>query len=65
MHLTAGIFIALLASQSNHKPEWRRDLPRPAYRKLERVNDGQKGRLRQNQQLWAAAVSNLPLSASD
>src|SRR4029077_11099409 len=38
MHLAAGILIALLASQSNQKPEWCRDLPRPAYSKLERVN---------------------------
>jgi len=38
MHLAAGILIALLASQSGQKPEWCRDLPRPAYSKLERVN---------------------------
>lgn len=38
MHLAAGILIALLALQSDQKPEWCRDLPRPAYRKLERVN---------------------------
>ena len=38
MHLAAGILIALLASQSDQKPEWCRDLPRPAYSKLERVN---------------------------
>ncbi len=33
-----AFFIALLASQSGQKPEWCRDLPRPAYSKLERVN---------------------------
>jgi glyoxylase-like metal-dependent hydrolase (beta-lactamase superfamily II) len=38
MHITAGILIALLASLGGQKPEWCRDLPRPAYRKLERVN---------------------------
>src|SRR6476469_4887802 len=38
MHLAAGILLALLASQSTQKPEWCRDLPRPAYSKLERVN---------------------------
>src|SRR5258708_804186 len=38
MHLAASILIALLASQSDQKPEWCRDLPRPAYSKLERVN---------------------------
>ena len=37
MHLAAGILIALLALQSDQKPEWCRDLPRPAYSKLERV----------------------------
>ena len=37
MHLAAGILIALFASQSDQKPEWCRDLPRPAYRTLERV----------------------------
>ena len=38
MHLAAGLLIALLSSLSEQKPEWCRDLPRPAYRKLERVN---------------------------
>lgn len=38
MHLAAGILIALLASQSDQKPEWCRALPRPEYSKLERVN---------------------------
>src|SRR6476661_7607752 len=38
MHPAAGILIALLAWQSSQKPEWCRDLPRPAYSKLERVN---------------------------
>ena len=37
MHLAAGILIALLALQSDQKPEWCRDLPRPAYSKLEHV----------------------------
>jgi glyoxylase-like metal-dependent hydrolase (beta-lactamase superfamily II) len=38
MHLAAGILIALLASQSQQQPEWCRNLPRPAYSKLERMN---------------------------
>src|SRR4030095_12797779 len=38
MHLAAGILIALLASQSQQQPEWCRNLPRPAYSQLERVN---------------------------
>src|SRR5580765_8580852 len=38
MHLAAGILIALLASQADQRPEWCRDLPRPAYSKLERVS---------------------------
>jgi glyoxylase-like metal-dependent hydrolase (beta-lactamase superfamily II) len=38
MHIAAGFLIALLALQSGQKPEWCRDLPRPAYSKLERVN---------------------------
>ncbi|HZI58098.1 MAG TPA: MBL fold metallo-hydrolase [Verrucomicrobiae bacterium] len=38
MYLVAGILIALLASQSDQKPEWCRALPRPEYSKLERVN---------------------------
>jgi len=38
MYLAAGILIALLASQSDQKPEWCRALPRPEYSKLERVN---------------------------
>jgi glyoxylase-like metal-dependent hydrolase (beta-lactamase superfamily II) len=38
MHLASVILLALLASQSDQKPEWCRDLPRPAYSKLERVN---------------------------
>jgi glyoxylase-like metal-dependent hydrolase (beta-lactamase superfamily II) len=38
MHLAAGLLIALLGSLSDQKPEWCRELPRPAYRKLERVN---------------------------
>ena len=37
MHLAAGILVALLALQSQEKPEWCRNLPRPAYSKLERV----------------------------
>ena len=38
MHFAIGILIALFALQSNQKPEWCRDLPRPAYSKLERVS---------------------------
>jgi len=38
MHLAAGILVALLALQSQQQPEWCRQLPRPAYSKLERVN---------------------------
>src|SRR5438270_852119 len=38
MQLAVSILVALLASQSDQKPEWCRDLPRPAYSKLERVN---------------------------
>jgi len=38
MHFAAGILIALFASQSGQKPEWCRDLPRPAYSRLQRVN---------------------------
>ena len=38
MHLAVGILVYLLASQSNQTPEWCRDLPRPAYSRLERVN---------------------------
>ena len=38
MHFAASILIALLALQSGQKPEWCRDLPRPAYSKLEHVN---------------------------
>ena len=38
MHIAAGFLIALLALQSDQKPDWCRDLPRPAYSKLERVN---------------------------
>ena len=38
MHYAIGILIALLALQSDQKPEWCRDLPRPAYSKLERVS---------------------------
>jgi glyoxylase-like metal-dependent hydrolase (beta-lactamase superfamily II) len=38
MHLAVGVLIALLASLSQEKPEWCRNLPRPAYSKLERVN---------------------------
>ncbi|MGZ4844142.1 MAG: hypothetical protein ACXVJ1_05465, partial [Candidatus Angelobacter sp.] len=38
MHLAVGMLLALLASQSDQKPEWCRDLPRPAYGKLERVH---------------------------
>jgi glyoxylase-like metal-dependent hydrolase (beta-lactamase superfamily II) len=40
MHITPGILIALLisfANQSAQQPEWCRSLPRPEYRKLERV----------------------------
>lgn len=40
MHITAGILFALLASfanQSAQQPEWCRNLPRPEYRKLERI----------------------------
>lgn len=40
MHIIAGILFALLASlanQSAQQPEWCRTLPRPEYRKLERV----------------------------
>ena len=37
MHFAAGILIAFLASLSQEKPEWCRNLPRPAYSKLERV----------------------------
>lgn len=38
MHLAAGILITLLALQSEQKPEWCQALPRPEYRKLERVD---------------------------
>ncbi len=43
MRIAAGILIAFLASLGgqqppNLTPDWCRDLPRPAYRKLERVN---------------------------
>jgi len=38
MHFAIAILIALFALQSDQKPEWCRDLPRPAYSKLERVN---------------------------
>ena len=38
MHLAASVLVALLALQSQEKPEWCRKLPRPAYSKLERVN---------------------------
>jgi glyoxylase-like metal-dependent hydrolase (beta-lactamase superfamily II) len=38
MYFAASILMALLASQSGQKPEWCRALPRPEYRKLERVN---------------------------
>src|SRR5215470_15370444 len=37
MHITAGIFFAIMAFFADQKPEWCRDLPRPAYSKLERV----------------------------
>ncbi|HKR94368.1 MAG TPA: MBL fold metallo-hydrolase [Candidatus Angelobacter sp.] len=40
MHIVAGILFALLASFANQpaqQPEWCRSLPRPEYRKLERV----------------------------
>lgn len=40
MHIVAGILFALLSSftnQSAQQPEWCRNLPRPEYRKLERV----------------------------
>lgn len=40
MHIVAGILIAFLtsfANQSVQQPEWCRSLPRPEYRKLERV----------------------------
>jgi len=40
MHITASILFALLASLANQpaqQPEWCRSLPRPEYRKLERV----------------------------
>jgi glyoxylase-like metal-dependent hydrolase (beta-lactamase superfamily II) len=38
MRLTVGFLIAFLVSLSQEKPEWCRELPRPAYRQLERVN---------------------------
>jgi len=38
MHLAAAILIALLPLLSQERPEWCRNLPRPAYSKLERVN---------------------------
>lgn len=41
MHITAGILFVLLAFLADHKPDqkpaWCRELPRPAYGKLERV----------------------------
>src|SRR6185437_13522105 len=40
MHITASILFALLASFANQpaqQPEWCRSLPRPEYRKLERI----------------------------
>jgi len=37
MHITVGVLLALLAL-TGQKPEWCRNLPRPAYAKLERVN---------------------------
>jgi glyoxylase-like metal-dependent hydrolase (beta-lactamase superfamily II) len=38
MHFAASILIALFALPSGQKPEWCRELPRPAYSKLEQVN---------------------------
>ncbi|HZS27244.1 MAG TPA: MBL fold metallo-hydrolase [Candidatus Angelobacter sp.] len=45
MHIIAGILFALVASfanQSAQQPEWCRSLPRPEYRKLERVTVSDK-----------------------
>ena len=38
MNLAVGILFALLAFSADQKPEWCRNLPRPEYRSLERVN---------------------------
>src|SRR5438309_8302144 len=38
MDYAIAILVALFALQSDQRPEWCRDLPRPGYSKLERVN---------------------------
>jgi glyoxylase-like metal-dependent hydrolase (beta-lactamase superfamily II) len=37
MHLSAGLLALLLAGFVDQQPQWCRDLPRPAYQKLDRV----------------------------
>jgi glyoxylase-like metal-dependent hydrolase (beta-lactamase superfamily II) len=37
MHVGAGLLLLLLAGWGDQQPQWCRDLPRPAYQKLERV----------------------------
>jgi glyoxylase-like metal-dependent hydrolase (beta-lactamase superfamily II) len=37
MHVGAGLLVLLLAAAVDQPPQWCRDLPRPAYQKLERV----------------------------
>ncbi len=42
MHFAASLLVALFALQPGQKPEWCRDLPRPAYSKLEHINIADK-----------------------
>jgi glyoxylase-like metal-dependent hydrolase (beta-lactamase superfamily II) len=37
MHVGAGLLMLLLAGLADQQPQWCRDLPRPAYQKLERI----------------------------
>ena len=37
MHVGAGLLVLMLAAAVDQPPQWCRDLPRPAYQKLERV----------------------------
>src|SRR5215469_6848463 len=37
MHVGAGLLVLLLAAAGDQQPQWCRDLPRPAYQRLERV----------------------------
>jgi glyoxylase-like metal-dependent hydrolase (beta-lactamase superfamily II) len=37
MHVGAGLLLLLFAGLADQQPQWCRDLPRPAYQKLERV----------------------------